>query len=278
MSKSKVVFITGASSGIGKALAYEMMLKGNRVYGTSRKASGESTRILPDLPSSTGFIEMLELDVRHEQSITKAINYIKLKEGHIDILINSAGYGFAGPIEETTFEEAFAQFDTNFFGVLRVLRGALPLMRQEGKGLIINISSVAGFIPIPFQSMYSASKYALESMTESLRMELKPFGINVVIVEPGDISTGFTDNRALVKGASASSPYYEKFTKSVNTMIKDEKGGPGPEIVAKSILRIIEMKNPPVRVTIGFSYKLVAFIKRIIPDRLLHYILLKLYS
>jgi len=283
--KDKVVLITGASSGIGKAIAYELMLMGNRVYGTSRKVVTGSTRIYPDSVSKDqkvveegmGFIEMVQLDVRSEESIKNAVEYVVKKEGHIDILINNAGYGIAGAIEDTTYEEAFSQFDTNFFGVMRICRNVVPIMRREGKGLIINISSVAGLISIPFQSMYSASKFALEAMTEALRIELKPFGIKVVIIEPGDTNTGFTDNRVLVKGANKESIYYEKFNKSVNTMIKDEKNGPGPETVAKVVIKAAARKNPPVRIAVGISYKLIVFLKRILPDKLIHFILARIY-
>ena len=160
---------------------------------------------------------------------------------------------------------------------MRVLRNVVPVMRRAGKGLIINISSVAGLIPIPFQSMYSASKFALEAMSEALRIELKPFGIKVVIIEPGDTNTGFTDNRVIVKGAGKDSVYYEKFIKSVNTMIKDEKNGPGPETVAKVVIKTAMKKNPPVRIAVGISYKLIAFLKRILPDKFVHFILEKIY-
>lgn len=280
---NKVVLITGASSGIGKTIAHELMLRGSRVYGTSRRAVTGSTRIFPDScsndssTSNTGFIEMIQLDVRSEESVKNAVDYVIEKEGRIDILINNAGFGVAGAIEDTTYEEAFSQFDTNFFGVMRVCAKVVPLMRKRGEGLIINISSVAGLISIPFQSMYSASKFALEAMTESLRIELKPFGIKVVIIEPGDTNTGFTDNRMMVKGANKESVYYNKFLKSVNTMIKDEKNGPGPETVARVVLKVINRKNPPVRIAVGMSYKIIVLLKRIIPDKLLHYILSKMY-
>ncbi|NMB95515.1 MAG: SDR family oxidoreductase [Clostridiaceae bacterium] len=302
--KDKVVLITGASSGIGKAIAYELMLKGNRVYGTSRKAVAGNTSIYSDPAAykdlmvtgdsisvqgtgnnstinknvgNSGFIEMVQLDVRSEESVKNAVEYVMKKEGRIDILINNAGYGIAGAIEDTTYEEAFSQFDTNFFGVMRVCRNVIPFMRREGKGLIINISSVAGVISIPFQSMYSASKFALEAMSEALRIELKPYGIKVVIIEPGDTNTGFTDNRIMVKGAEKGSVYFEKFKKSINKMIKDEKTGPGPETVAKVVAKISSKKNPPVRIAVGISYKLIVFLKRILPDKLVHFILAKIY-
>ena len=173
-------------------------------------------------------------------------------------------------------EEAFSQLNTNFFGVHRMCRQVLPIMRKQKSGMIINISSVAGLISIPFQSMYSASKYAVEAMSEALRLEVKSFGIKVVLVEPGDINTGFTDSRQFSISAKDSA-YKEKFTKSVNTMIKDEVNGPGPEVVAKVITRVIEMNNPPIRKVVGFQYKTFVLLKRLLPSRFVEYVLAKLY-
>ena len=171
----KVVLITGASSGIGKVTAQHLAGLGYRVYGTSRKAEN-GNRTFSD-ENSNGFIEMVNLDVCDNQSAKKAVEYVIEQEGRIDVLINNAGFGISGAIEETTEEEALAQFNTNFFGMHRMCRNVLPIMRKQKKGLIINIGSVAGQFSIPYQSMYSASKYAMESYTESLRMEVRDWGI-----------------------------------------------------------------------------------------------------
>ncbi|HBM80168.1 MAG TPA: hypothetical protein DD426_04915 [Clostridiaceae bacterium] len=260
-----VVLITGTSSGIGKETAEFLNSNGFTVYGTSRKPSGTDTDI-----------NMVQLDVCSEESIKKAVDYVIKKEGHIDILINNAGFGIAGSVEDTSIEEAYSQFDTNFFGMLRMSRAVLPHMRKQGKGLIINISSVAGIISIPFQSMYSASKFSVEAVTQAMRIELKPYGIKVSMVEPGDTKTGFTDKRKFVS-ASESSVYKERFIKSIDAMAKSEQNGPGPRAVIKEIYRIIKSKNPPVRITAGWSYKLIVFAKRFVPDRLLEYVVSKLY-
>lgn len=271
-----VVLITGASSGIGKATAEYLASKGFKVYGTSRRVLEE---VAIDLSSgdTKGFFHMIQLDVCSEDSVKKAVNYVVSKEGHIDILINNAGFGIAGSVEDTSIEEAYSQFDTNFFGMLRMCRAVLPIMRKQKKGLIINISSVAGLISIPFQSMYSASKYSIEAVTEAMRMELKPFGVKVAMVEPGDTKTGFTDKRQYVKAAKEGSPYSEKFKKSISAMEKSETQGPGPKKVVKSITRIIGSKNPPIRVTAGFSYKLIVFLKRFLPSRLVEFVVSKIY-
>jgi len=279
MIYGNVVMVTGASSGIGKSIAQILMENGYRVYGTSRRPKEDiDTIISGNSKSSEGLIKMLQVDVRSEDSIKKAIDYIIKEEGKIDILINSAGFGIAGSVEDTSCEEAYEQFDTNFFGVLRMCHNIIPIMRINGKGIIINISSVAGLISIPFQSIYSASKFALEALSEALRIELKPFGINVVSIEPGDLKTGFTASRKIVSGANENSLYKERFTKSLNTMIKDESTGPSPYIVAKVVLKVLKKKNPPVRIVVGYKYKMLVFLKRFVPAKFVLYVVSKIYS
>ncbi|SKA83913.1 Short-chain dehydrogenase [Clostridium sp. USBA 49] len=271
---SKVVLITGASSGIGKAAAYTLMEKGFKVYGTSRKIVSETT---VKAKKGNGFLKMIPLDVCSQESIDNCIKYILKEESSIDILINNAGFGIAGSVEDTSFEEAFKQFDTNFFGVLRMCRAVLPKMREQKNGLIINISSVAGLISIPYQSMYSASKYALEAMTEALRIEVKQFGIKVSMVEPGDTKTGFTAKREYTHN-SLNSVYSDKFKKSIKTMERDEQNAPSPKLVVDAILKIINSDNPPIRITAGFSYKILVFLKRLLPSRFVEYVVSKIYS
>jgi short-subunit dehydrogenase len=150
-------------------------------------------------------------------------------------------------------------------------------MREQKQGLIINISSVAGLISIPYQSMYSASKYALEAITETLRLEVKNFGIKVSMVEPGDTKTGFTGQRQYVKQASGS-VYHDTFMKSIKTMEKDEQNGPPPTLVVNAIMKIINSKNPPVRIIAGFSYKALVFLKRILPARFVQFVVGKIYT
>lgn len=293
-----VVLITGASSGIGRATAELLAKNGFRVYGTTRKpvaenpvtengASSEAGQDPCESGKDTGdtgkdanggFIKMVQLDVCDDQSVKKAVDYIMEREGTIDILINNAGFGIAGAIEDTSIEEAGRQFDTNFFGVLRMCRALLPIMREKKRGLIINVSSVAGQLSIPYQSMYSASKYALEALTEALRIEVRPFGIRATMVEPGDTKTDFTRNRQYTAAAASdSSVYRERFEKAINTMIKDEMNGPTPEVVARVILKLIGKANPPIRVTVGFQYKAILFLKRLLPSRFVEYVLSRLY-
>jgi short-subunit dehydrogenase len=272
-TNGKVVLITGASSGIGQAIAETLMNMGYRVYGTSRNANFEKV-LKTDCGS--GFLKMIPLDVCSNESVNAAIDYILQNEISIDILINNAGFGIAGSVEDTSPEEAESQFQTNFFGVLRTCRAVLPSMRNQGRGLIINISSVAALITVPYQSMYSASKAAIESMTEALRMELKPFGVNVSLVEPGDTKTGFTDKRQYVK-ASVNSVYGNAFNKSIKTMEKDEQNGPSPKQVVDAVIKIINSKNPPVRLVVGLSYKAFFFLKRILPSRIAEFLVSRVY-
>lgn len=270
----KVVLVTGASSGIGKSIATLLKDKGYKVYGTSRKppAAGRD-----EAPDGNGFIRMLQMDVCSEESVKSTIAQVLEAEGSIDIVVNNAGMGIAGSVEDSSPEEVHRQIDTNFFGTHRVIRQVAPIMRKNCNGLIVNISSVAAQFPIPFQSMYCASKVAVEAVSEALRTELKPFGVKVSIIEPGDTKTGFTDSRIFVADANEHSVYRDTFKKSVGVMIKDETNGPDPVVVAKQVYRIIGKKNPPVRVIVGLQYKVFVFLKRFLPARFVSFIISKMY-
>lgn len=264
-NKGKVALIVGASSGVGKSCAKYLIKKGYTVYGTSRKAT---------FGSIVDHIHMLPLDVTKKETIKEAMKYVYDREKAIDILINCPGYGLAGSIEDTSIEEAKAIFDTNFFGIMATCQEVLPIMRNQNSGLIINISSVAGFIAIPYQSMYSASKYALEAMTECLRMEVKQFNIRVSLIAPGDMKTDF--KRVYVKKAE-NSVYKAKCEKAVNAMIKSEQNGPSPDVVIKELKKIINRKRPAIRRVVGWQYKLIAFFKRLLPAKFVEFVVSKLY-
>ena len=184
-SSKKVVLITGASSGIGKSIAAYLSQKNFKVYGTSRN---------PEKMASGDF-EMIQLDVTEPQSIKEAVEEISNREGKIDILINNAGVGITGPIEETPESEIKKAFDTNYFGPLNVIKNVLPLMRAGGGGLIINITSIAGYMGLPYRGIYSATKGALEITAEAYRMELKQFNIKMTNVAPGDFATNIAAGR-----------------------------------------------------------------------------------
>lgn len=276
--KSKVVLITGASSGIGRAAAEYLMKKGFHVYGTSRKASGNIEESEDSDALTGGFFKMISMDVTDEESVDKAVNSVIEKEGHIDVLVSNAGAGIAGSVEDVSMEEARSQFEVNFFGTLRVIKSILPFMRKQGYGKIIAISSVAGVISIPYQAHYSSSKYAVEGLAEALRYEVAPFGIKVCIVEPGDTRTGFTKSRIKAQGANEESPYYERFARSLARMEKDEQNGASPVSVARVIYKMTEKKKPPVRTTVGLQYKTILFLKKILPGFILEKVVGLLYN
>jgi len=287
-----VVLVTGASSGIGKSIAEYLAHKGYRVYGTSRKAesasilignrsdddTGDMGNMQIGAGKNNGFLKMLQLDVCNEESVKAAVERILEAEGELGIVINNAGMGIAGSVEDTSHKEAFIQFDTNFFGMHRVVRQVLPAMRKNGRGLIINMSSVGAIFPIPYQSMYVASKAAVEGMSGALRNELRTFGIKVAMVEPGDTKTGFTGSRLFVEAGGVNSAYAEFSKNSIAVMERDEMNGTDPYAVAKVVGKIIRRRNPPVCVAVGFQYKLLVFFKRLMPRALETYIVSKMYK
>jgi NAD(P)-dependent dehydrogenase (short-subunit alcohol dehydrogenase family) len=254
---SLVILITGASSGIGRACAEHLQARGHRVYGTSRRAQ----------PPGLSF-EPLTLDVTSDASVAQAVQAVVGREGRLDVVVNNAGFGIAGAAEDTAVDEARDQFETNFFGTMRVCRSVLPVMRQQGSGCIVNISSIAGRIGIPFQALYSASKFAVEGYTEALRMEAAPFGIRVVLVEPGDFKTGFTLGRRLVRGAGTEA-YRDRQARALAVMEHDETHGATPESVARLVDRIIGLRSPRLRYVVGpFSEAVALALRRIAPSRL----------
>ncbi|HXE12733.1 MAG TPA: SDR family NAD(P)-dependent oxidoreductase [Bryobacteraceae bacterium] len=259
MADQRVVLVTGASSGIGETCARFLSQRGHRVYGVSRRAAGASNA------GDNGVIH-LSMDITRDVSVKQAVGFLLQREGRIDIVVNSAGIGIAGAIEETSIEEARTQLEVNFFGVLRICRAVLPAMRERGSGYIVNIGSIGGLIAIPYQGLYSASKFALEGLSESLRMEVKDFGIRVVIVEPGDHKTSFTENRRPTDESSGNSPYRDRFHRAVARMAADEQSNPGPERVARLVYKIVTTANPRFRYTVGpASQRAAVLLKRIAP-------------
>ena len=270
----RVALVVGASSGMGKACAEYMAERGYRVYGTSRKAAFPEG---PEKLSGEGSLTMIPLDVGDDESIGAALEYILSRESELGVVLNCAGYALGGAVEDISREEAHEIFDTNMIGMMRVCAAALPEMRKQKRGLIVNIGSVAGLFALPYQSMYSASKYAVEAFTEALRMEVKPFGIQVALIDPGDISTGFTGNRRTAAAALTNPVYRERHDKAVNAMIKSELGGPGPEVVVRAFARILDSKKPPLRVIPTLDYRAAALLKRLVPASLVEYIITRMY-
>jgi short-subunit dehydrogenase len=264
----KVVFITGASSGIGKNIGEYLIENNFIVYGTSRNPA--------EYPDSK--IKLLNLDVRDGASILKAVATVIAQEGKIDVLINNAGVGITGPLEEIPLAEIKNNFDVNLFGPIEVMKSVLPQMRAQKSGLIINITSIAGYMGLPFRSVYSASKGAFELITEAIRMEIKPFNINIVSVAPGDFATNIASGRfhAPLKEDSA---YHKTYGQTLETMNAHVDSGQNPQEMAKAILKIINNKNPRIHYKVGvFLQKFSIVLKRILPDNWYERMLMKHYK
>lgn len=261
---TKVCLITGGTSGIGLSTAEAMVESGYVVYEISRRREGND------------FVFHFQGDITDVKTIKPIIDEIVEKEGHIDVLINNAGYGISGAVEFTRTEDAIRQFDVNFFGMVRMNKLVLPLMRKQGYGRIINISSVAGTIPIPFQSYYSATKAAINSYTMALSNEVRPFGISVCCIQPGDIRTSFTDSR--IKSEIGDDIYMGKISKSVAGMERDEQSGMNPNAVGRYICRVATRKNVKPVYTIGLMYQAACILARILPHRVLNFIVRLMYA
>ena len=272
-SEFKVIMVTGATSGFGKATALYLAGIGHKVYGFGRSVEGTKEE-------AGGNLIMMRMDVNDSASVNSAVNAVITAEGRIDVLLSAAGLGFGGSIEDASVAEAKDIFETNFYGLMRVNKAVLPQMRMQKSGLIILVSSIGGLIGLPFQGVYSATKFATEGMAEAMSMEVRPFGIDVVIVEPGDFATGFTANRvkavAAVSGESAYKAAYERAMKNIE---KDETSGYKPDVFASAISRIIQARRRKLRYLIGSPLqKSSILIKKLLPSRLFERIMSWYYT
>ncbi|MEI6875931.1 MAG: SDR family oxidoreductase [Spirochaetota bacterium] len=271
--EKKVIVVTGASSGIGNSVATLMAKRGNLVYGTCREPASHQK-------SADEFFEMLRMDVRDDYSVTAAIAEVMEREKRIDVLICCAGYGISGSIEETAIDEARSLLETNYFGTIRSLRAVLPVFRAAHAGRILVISSIAGRIGLPFQSFYSSSKFALEAMVEALRLEVREFGIDAALIEPGGYRTGFFGARSIAEISRASgkdSPYYLNHAAVLRRTDSEPKGDPLE--VAKLVERLLRVKRLAVRYSVGpLAQRIGAWLKPFMPSRCYEYILGLAYS
>jgi len=268
-SQQKIVLVTGASSGIGKAIAQAMAQDGCIVYGTSRSANFET------IHENTIAYTMLPLTLEDEETIGRAVRYVIDRHGRIDVLVNNAGAGYAGAIEETTAQEAQAQFEVCFFGAVRMLNHVLPHMRAAGNGVVINVGSLAACFPVPFQAMYCAAKAALFSMTVALRMELAPFGVRVCVIEPGNTRTDIIARRRY-SAKTCKTAYRQPFERSLG-VINSYVAASSPAQCARLALKVAKMKRPPARVTPGFGYKSLYVLSRLTPWRFKEYVIRRIY-
>jgi len=261
---SKVAIVTGGSSGIGKETALCLHQAGYTVYELSRRAQG---------PEGLCHISA---DVTKEEQVQAAVKQIMEKEGHIDVLVNDAGFGISGAVEFTETESAQRLFDVNFFGMVRMNKAVIPLMRQAGHGRIVNLSSVGAPVPLPFQTYYSATKAAVNDYTMALANELRPYGITVCAVQPGDIHTGFTAAREKVQVGD--DIYNGRIGRSVSRMEHDETTGMNPAVAGRFICRVAQSTSHHPLYTIGFSYKAAVFLTKILPAQLLNWMIGLLYA
>lgn len=262
--ENKVAVVTGGNSGIGKCTAIALKNMGCTVYDFSRREV------------NTDGIVHISADVTKEENVFSAVEKVCAVHGKIDIVVNCAGFGISGAVEFTDLSDAKRQFDVNFFGTVNMNKAVIPVMRKNGGGRIVNISSVAAVAHIPFQTYYSASKAAIESYTNALANEVRPFGISVTAIEPGDIRTGFTSARK--KSFEGDDVYDGRISRSVTGMEKDEMKGMSPDTAGKYIAKIALKKSVKPVYAIGFVYKFLAVLCKEFPSGIRNRIVGMLYA
>ncbi len=259
-----VALVTGGSSGIGQAAAQALHHAGYTVYEISRRDHEQ--------PGVTH----LTADVTDEASVQAAVATVMQREGRIDLVINNAGFGISGGVEFTETADAERLFNVDFFGMVRTNRAVLPVMRQQGSGRIINVSSIAAITPIPFQTYYSAAKAAVSAYTMALQNEVRPFGISVCALLPGDVATGFTAARE--KSPAGDAEYNHRISRSVARMERDEQTGMPPARVGKRLAAIARKRHVKPFYSLGFFYQLVTVLVKILPARTANWVLYKMYA
>ncbi|MDA0316043.1 MAG: SDR family oxidoreductase [Bacteroidetes bacterium] len=265
---SKTVLITGGSSGIGKSIGEYLTQKGYLVYGTSR---------FPEKYKNSKF-PIIKLDVTNPDYILDCVKELLDKVTKIDVLINNAGVGITGPMEEIPMSEMKTNFETNLFGPIGMINAVLPSMRSQQSGLIINITSIAGYMGLPFRGVYSASKGAFELITEAYRIELKTFGVCMTNVAPGDFSTNIAAGRYHAP-LLENSPYKETYGTTLELLNAHVDDGEDPKILAKVVHKIIETKHPKIHYKVGaFLQKFPIVLKRILPDKAFERLLMSFYK
>jgi NAD(P)-dependent dehydrogenase (short-subunit alcohol dehydrogenase family) len=257
MSAARVVLITGASAGIGQATADQLHGEGWTVVGASRRGT------------ASGGWTPLVMDVDDDESVRAGVAEVVARHGSLQAVVAGAGWGLAGAVEQTPVTQAKEQFETNFWGTVRVVQAALPVMRRQGGGRLVLISSIGGIVGIPFQSFYTASKFALEGYGEALAYEVAPFGIKVTLLEPGNVRTDFTASRRDVVPPDGDDPYAATVAKAVGLMARDEANGVPAREVAMAISRVLRSRRPRRRVSVAKIDERVGIMaKRLLPYRM----------
>jgi len=246
----KVALVTGSSSGIGLETSLALARNGFHTFATMRDINKDE-EIKEVVRKENLNVEILQLDVDNEESVNEAINTIVKRKDRIDVLINNAGYGMWGTVEDVSIDEFKEQFETNFFSIIRLIHRVAPIMRKQGSGDIVNISSVAGRIGFPVSPAYISSKFALEGLSESLRFELMPFGVNVIIIEPGVIKTNFFNSMKLAKKSNQDSEYKEITEKVISGVKMMAEMGTHPKEVADAVVKALKEENPHPRYVVG---------------------------
>ncbi|WP_327398528.1 MULTISPECIES: oxidoreductase [Streptomyces] len=262
---NKVALVTGASSGIGESTALQLRKAGFTVYGAARRVDRM------DALAAAG-VHTLALDVTDDTSVKHAVSRIAAEQGRIDVLVNNAGYGSYGALEDVPLDEARAQIEVNVFGLARLTQLVLPLMRTQRSGTIVNISSMGGRFATPLGSWYHASKFAVEGLSDALRLELKRFGIDVVLVEPGSIRTEWGAIAAdKVRATSGHGPYAEQANAVAKSLGSSSQEGArmtsSPSVIANVVTKAVTARRPRTRYTVGFGARPLILLSRLLPDR-----------
>jgi len=266
---NKVILITGASSGFGRVISEKLSKAGNIVYGTSRN---------PENYPKPKKYKLLKFDITSFIESKKIVNNIVSENKRIDVLINNAGIGFTGPIEEISIKDIKRVFDTNFFGHIDVIQSVLPIMRKNKSGLVINITSIAGYQGIPFGSIYSSSKASMEHLGEALSMELNQFGVKVVNIAPGDYKTAIINNRHDTE-LKIDSPYYDVYKQCIEEWSLNMSKSRNPIEVANLVEKVIKSRNPGIHYIIGpLLQKLSVYLKKILPEKIYQRLLMNHYK
>lgn len=261
----RVVLITGESSGFGLEAAKLFLKNGDTVCGISNQEF-----------SYEGIYHQYG-DISDKKSVEECVSNVLKKYGHIDVLVNNAGFGIFGPVEETPVEDARMQVQVSFFGAFLMAKAVLPSMREQGYGKIINTSSIGGVIPLPFQSFYSASKAAMDMLFDALRPEVLPYHIQICSIKPGDAKTHFTASRKADR-VTEDSPYKKAFDRCLNQVAHDEQGGIEPVKIAKKMLQVSRKRRMPYSKSVGAKDRFLSGIYRLLPKRTRNYLLYRVYA
>ena len=274
MTSQKVAVITGSSSGMGFETSLALARNGFYTYATMRKLDGGGgSKQIADIAKNENLpLEVIQLDVNNDKSVTDAINRIVSEKNRIDIVVNNAGYDLMGALEETSIDEIKSQFETNFFGAVRVTQAVIPMMKKQGGGIIVNTTSLGGRISFPLNSAYHATKFALEGLSESIRYELEPFGIKVIVIEPGGVGSNFLKNLKMATKTSdpLNSPYRSMENRISEYFKQWSQNAIHPSEVAKVILQAVTSDNPDLRYVVGKDAAMALESRRNMSDKEFH--------